>query len=301
MTAELSGHDARQGVSVPDDIFTSLDRVSERVEGLVESHHRVRDGVVLGIVMMVLAVGYGLSTETAWTAWAAPLLPLLGAVLGGWASRRERHILTPLPDHPLGAATKLSMLRERVEAISSGSGIQVWGHSLTRVVSWFLMVTGAGLAVIAGGTWVLRDHPVTTLGISLLGLGMAGLGGIMLEDGRRQEAIAASGIELRRLAHDLERVPDASTPAELHDRIAAQNELDELRDERREWMQIVGFGVPGVFAIQYLLGELQSAWDVAFVLILAIVGFWILARPVLAKRDRVRELEARLEELDGDE
>lgn len=300
MTVELSGHEARQAGRVPDDIFTALDRVSERVDALVDSHDRLRDGFVLGIVMMVLAVGYGIATATPGATWVAPALPLLGAGFGWWGSRRERHILTPLPDHPVGTSTRLSMLQERVDALSPWPGIQVWGHSLTRVASWFQMVVGGGLAVVAVGAWFLQDHPVSTLGIALLGLGLAGLGGIMLADGRRQAAVASVRMEFQRLHGQLERVPDATTPATLRDRIAAQNELDELRDERKQWIQIVGFGVPGVFAIQYLLGELQTVWDVIFVLVFAVVGFWILARPVLAKRERVRELEEWLEALDGE-
>lgn len=301
MTAELSSLEARDPPGVPDDIFTSLDRISEQVEALVESHDLVRDGFLWGVVMMVLAVGYGLSTATPWTAWVAPLLPVLGAVLGWWGSRREGHILTPLPDHPVGPGTKLSMLRERVDALSPGRGIQVWGHSLTRLASWFQMVAGGGLAVVAVGAWFLQDPPVSTLGIALLGLGLAGVGGIMFADGRRQEAIGALGVELQRLAHELERVPDASTPVELRDRIALQNELDELREERREWIQMVTFGVPGALAMQYLLGELESVWDVVWILVAAAVVFGLLGRPVLRKVSRIRELEERLEALDPGE
>lgn len=286
------------GSDVPDDLLESLDRVSERVEGLVESHDRARDGLVLGIVMMILAVGYGLSTATPWTAWTAPLLPLVGAGFGWWGSRRERHVLTPLPGHPVGPSTRLAMLGERVDALSPGPGIQLWGHSLTRIASWFQLGVGGVLAAVAGGAWLLQDHPVSTLGISLLGLGVAGVGGLMFLDGRRQAEVASVGMELQRLHGQLERVPDATTPATLRDRIAVQNELDELREERKEWIQMAAFGLPGVFAIQYLLGELQSVEDVGFVLIVAIVGFGILGRPVLRKASRIRELEERLEERD---
>lgn len=288
--------------AVPTELARSLDRVAEEVEELVEGHSTSRSGFAWGVVAMVLVVGYGLSSATMpWILWLAPAVPLVSAGVGWWTSREERDEVESLADGAAGPSLRLAVLRARLDEVDAGigAGIDVGLTSITKWLGWLEVVTGGAFAVIFGLVWALGDEPVATLGLAVLGVGMCAMGGLFVRRSSRQGQIDALGAELARLSRELDRSPRGRATVELRERIAAQNELDELRQERRRWMGTVAFGVPAVGVWQYLRGGFGDPLEVVLLLTFSVVVFGVLGLPVLRSRDRIRELEDRLEELDA--
>lgn len=269
--------------------------LSERLDGLIEEGRRraVELGGVSGLVVAAGMAMIGLSGSGAGYLWLAPPAGL--AVAGiPWASWRWRLRKLPPPpsEAPPSLDQELGALRERFDAFMPSPG--ELSATMTKFVAGILALMGPLSVVVLFGLWSVGEASLA-IGAAVAGLGFSLTALLMYRLAKHFDRAGALGKEIAASSRGRDRSLGRGGSAALGERLALENELDELRSERKKWLQVAAAWGGGSVAYPFIMGDIGGPGDLVGHVVFALVFVVVLMIPVVRKQSRMRELEARLD------
>jgi len=275
--------------------------LSQRLDGLIEEGRRraVELGGACGLVAAGVMMMIGLSGEGDAYVWLAPPagLALAGIPWAAWW-RRLRKLLprasgtTPSLDQELGA------LRERFDAFMPFPG--AISSTMLKFVAG-MAVLGGAFGIVAGvGLWSV-DEVSFAIGTTVGGTAFALTALPIYRFGKHLDRVGALGKEISAISRQRDRSLGSGGSVALSERLALENELDELRAERKKWLQAAAAAAAGSVAYPFVLGDVGSFGDLIGHVVFAVVFVVLLLIPVVRKQSHIRKLEARLDGLDEED